>query len=1023
MLKSLAAWALSYRLIVIALALLTAVLGAWAFVNLPVDAYPNIAQTQVKVILKAPGMTPEEVESRVITPIEMEMLGIPGQAILRSSAKYAIADITIDFVDGTDIYWARQQVAERLSGVMGDLPPAVSGGMAPISTPLSDIFMFTIEGPLSLEEKRTLLDWTIRPALRTVPGVADVNALGGYVRTFEVRPDPIALASAGLGIADLQEAIERGNRNDGAGRLSQGEESLIVRAVGAIRSEADLQSMVIATRNGRIVRMGDVATVGTGSLTRYGAVTANGKGEAVQGLVIALRGADARAVVDGVKARVAELEKTLPQGTTIAVFYDRSDLIGRAVGTVEKALIEATILVIILLILFLGDWRAAAIVAATLPMSALVTFLMMRGMGLSANLMSLGGLAIAIGMLVDGAVVVVENIVERLNHAKDDGPPRLHHVYRATGEVVVPVSAGIVIIALVFLPLLSLEGLEGKLFAPVALTIIFALAGSLLIALTLVPVLASLGLKAGHHGEPWIMRKLTPRYRALLDGAFGRKRLVYGLAGLGLVLAGLAYGAVGKTFMPSMDEGSVIVQTAKLPTINLDQSVLGDTAVQQSLMKDVPEIAQIIARVGTDEIGLDPMSPNETDSFVVLKPQKEWRGDKAFVVDEIRKSLDRLPGIEPTFTQPIEMRVSEMLTGSRGDLAVKIFGPDLATLSDLAGQVQKILSKTRGASEVMTVANDHVDYLQLDIDRAAAGRFGMPIDQMQDTLRAQIEGVHAGVVADGQKRVPILVKGDETIRSDATRFADLPLRTPDGTVARVSDMARVERTEGPVKLDHENGSRYALVQAFVSGRDLVGYVDEARATVDREIKMPAGYRMVWGGQFENQQRASARLMLVIPAALLLILLVLLMTLRSMRASLLILANIPFAMVGGIISLWVSGQYLSVPASVGFIALLGIAVLNGLVLVAYFRQLREEGQSMAQAVRLGAERRLRPVLMTASITAFGLVPLMFATGPGSEIQKPLAIVVIGGLVSSTLLTLILLPILFERFGEGATEARS
>ncbi|QHD68356.1 CusA/CzcA family heavy metal efflux RND transporter [Sphingobium yanoikuyae] len=1023
MLKSLAAWALSYRLIVIALALLTAVLGAWAFVNLPVDAYPNIAQTQVKVILKAPGMTPEEVESRVITPIEMEMLGIPGQAILRSSAKYAIADITIDFVDGTDIYWARQQVAERLSGVMGDLPPAVSGGMAPISTPLSDIFMFTIEGPLSLEEKRTLLDWTIRPALRTVPGVADVNALGGYVRTFEVRPDPIALASAGLGIADLQEAIERGNRNDGAGRLSQGEESLIVRAVGAIQSEADLQSMVIATRNGRIVRMGDVATVGTGSLTRYGAVTANGKGEAVQGLVIALRGADARAVVDGVKARVAELEKTLPQGTTIAVFYDRSDLIGRAVGTVEKALIEATVLVIILLILFLGDWRAAAIVAATLPMSALVTFLMMRGMGLSANLMSLGGLAIAIGMLVDGAVVVVENIVERLNHAKDDGPPRLHHVYRATGEVVVPVSAGIVIIALVFLPLLSLEGLEGKLFAPVALTIIFALAGSLLIALTLVPVLASLGLKAGHHGEPWIMRKLRPRYRALLDGAFGRKRLVYGLAALGLVLAGLAYGAVGKTFMPSMDEGSVIVQTAKLPTINLDQSVLGDTAVQQSLMKDVPEIAQIIARVGTDEIGLDPMSPNETDSFVVLKPQQEWRGDKAFVVDEIRKSLDKLPGIEPTFTQPIEMRVSEMLTGSRGDLAVKIFGPDLATLSDLAGQVQKILSKTRGASEVMTVANDHVDYLQLDIDRAAAGRFGMPIDQMQDTLRAQIEGVHAGVVADGQKRVPILVKGDETIRSDATRFADLPLRTPDGTVARVSDMARVERTEGPVKLDHENGSRYALVQAFVSGRDLVGYVDEARATVDREIKMPAGYRMVWGGQFENQQRASARLMLVIPAALLLILLVLLMTLRSMRASLLILANIPFAMVGGIISLWVSGQYLSVPASVGFIALLGIAVLNGLVLVAYFRQLREEGQSMAQAVRLGAERRLRPVLMTASITAFGLVPLMFATGPGSEIQKPLAIVVIGGLVSSTLLTLILLPILFERFGEGATEARS
>jgi cobalt-zinc-cadmium resistance protein CzcA len=470
-----------------------------------------------------------------------------------------------------------------------------------------------------------------------------------------------------------------------------------------------------------------------------------------------------------------------------------------------------------------------------------------------------------------------------------------------------------------------------------------------------------------------------------------------------------------------MDEGSVIVQTAKLPTINLDQSVLGDTAVQQSLMKDVPEIAQIIARVGTDEIGLDPMSPNETDSFVVLKPQKEWRGDKAFVVDEIRKSLDRLPGIEPTFTQPIEMRVSEMLTGSRGDLAVKIFGPDLATLSDLAGQVQKILSKTRGASEVMTLANDHVDYLQLDIDRAAAGRFGMPIDQMQDTLRAQIEGVHAGVVADGQKRVPILVKGDETIRSDATRFADLPLRTPDGTVARVSDMARVERTEGPVKLDHENGSRYALVQAFVSGRDLVGYVDEAKAQVTAKVRLPAGYSIVWGGQFENQQRASARLMMVVPVALVLIFLVLLAALRSLRAALLILSNIPFAMVGGLISLWLSGEYLSVPASVGFIALLGIAVLNGLVLVAYFRQLRADGVGMAETVRLGAQRRLRPVLMTAGITAFGLVPLLFASGPGSEIQRPLAIVVIGGLITSTLLTLVLLPILFERFGESAGEA--
>ncbi len=1022
MLRSLVATALSYRLLVLALALTVAGLGAWAFVNLPVDAYPNIAQTQVKMILKAPGMTPEEVESRVITPIEMEMLGIPNQAILRSTAKYAIADITIDFTDGTDIYWARQQVAERLSGVLADLPASVSGGLAPISTPLSDVYMFTIEGPLNLQQKRDLLDWTIRPALRTVPGVADVNALGGYVRTFEVRPDPVALASAKLSIADLRGAIESGNRNDGAGRLTSGEESLIVRAVGAIRTVENLQSLVIASRDGRIIRLGDVAAVGTGSLTRYGAVTKNGNAEAVEGLVIALRGADARQVVDGVRTRLAEVQKTLPAGTHIDVFYDRSDLIGRAVGTVEEALLEATILVVVLLILFLGDWRAAAIVAATLPMAALITFLFMRGMGLSANLMSLGGLAIAIGMLVDGAVVVVENIVERLGRAHEEGHPRLNQIFQASSEVIVPVSAGIVIIALVFLPLLALQGLEGKLFAPVALAIVFALAGSLLLALTLVPVLSSFGLKSGHHGEPWVMRQLSPRYHALLATAFAHKRVVYGLAAAGLVIAGMAYGAVGKTFMPTMDEGSVIVQLTKLPSISLDQSVKGDLAVQRAL-RAVPEVQDVIARVGSDEIGLDPMGPNETDSFVRLKPQSEWRGDKDFVVGEMRKAIEGLPGIQPSFTQPIEMRVSEMLTGARGDLAVKIFGPDLATLGDLAGQVQHALSGISGASEVLTVANDSVDYLQLDIDRAAAGRFGMPVDQMQDALRAQVEGVRAGIVAEGQKRVPIVIRGDESLRSDPARFTDLQLRTPDGGLARVSDMARVETTQGPVKLDHENGSRFALVQAFVSGRDLVGYVDEAKAAVAAKVKLPAGYRIVWGGQFENQQRASARLMLVIPVALLLIFFVLLATLRSLRAAILILLNIPFAMVGGVVSLWASGEYLSVPASVGFIALLGIAVLNGLVLVAYFRQLLAEGYGMAEAVRQGAERRLRPVLMTAGITAFGLVPLLFASGPGSEIQRPLAIVVIGGLITSTLLTLVLLPILFERFGESAGETEN
>lgn len=1017
MLRFLVAWSLSYRLFVLALTLIVAGLGVWAYATLPVDAYPNIAQTQVKIILKAPGMTPEEVETRVIAPLEQEMLGLPNQAMLRSTAKYAIADITIDFIDGTDIYWARQQVGERLSGVMGEMPRGVEGGMAPISTPLSDVFMFTIDGPLSLAEKRELLDWTIRPALRTVPGVADVNALGGHVRTYEVRPNAVALAAARLSVDDLKTAIERGNRNDGAGRIAAGEEALIVRAIGAIRDAGDIEQMAIVAREGRIVRVGDVATVGAGSLTRYGGVTAHGTGEAVQGLVIALRGADARLVVAGIQARVAELQTAMPKGTRLTVFYDRSDLIGRAVHTVQKALIEATVLVVVLLILFLGDWRAAAIVAATLPMAALTTFLFMRGMGLSANLMSLGGLAIAIGMLVDGAVVVVENVVDRLNHTRDEAAPRLNVVFRATAEVIVPVSAGLVIIALVFLPLLSLQGLEGKLFAPVALTIMFALAGSLLLALTLVPVLASFGLKSGHHAEPWIMRQLGPRYAALLGGAFARKKLVYGLAGIALVLAGLAYGAVGKTFMPTMDEGAVVIQIAKLPSVGLDRSQALTTRVEKELMTQVPEVTGVISRTGTDEIGLDPMGLNETDMFVTLKPSAEWRGDREFVVAELRKVLEGMPGFDPSFTQPIEMRVAEMLTGARGDLAVKIFGPDLQTLADLAGKVQRVLQSTRGAAEVLTVANETIDYLQLDIDRAAAGRAGMPVDQFQDMLRAQLEGLPAGIVAEGQKRIPVMIRSTDGAREDATRFADLQLTTPTGELARVSDLARIEKTAGPIRLDHESGSRYALVQAFVSGRDLVGYVDDAKARVAAQIALPPGYRLEWGGQFENQQRAAARLMLVIPVALLLIFLVLYLTLKSLRGALLILANIPFAAVGGIVALWLTGEYLSVPASVGFIALLGIAVLNGLVMVAYFRQLREDGLPMAEAVRSGAERRLRPVMMTACITAFGLVPLLFATGPGSEIQKPLAIVVIGGLVTSTLLTLVLLPILYERFGES------
>ncbi len=1019
MLRRLIDFSLTQRVFMLLLAGLVAAIGGYAFRTIPIDAFPNVSPVQVKMILKAPGMTPEEVESRVISPLEMELLGIPRQTILRSAAKYAIADITLDFEDGTDIYWARQQVAERLATVQSDLPASVSGGLAPASTPLSDVFMFTIEGgDLTLEERRSLLDWTIRPALRTIPGVADVNALGGLVRTFEVVPDGSKLAAASLGVTDIIRAIEDNNRNDGAGRISEGEKALVVRSQGAIATPDDLSQIVLKTVNGRVLRLGDVAAVRIGSLTRYGAVTHDGQGEAVQGLVLSLRGADASALVASIRARLEELKPSLPDGVRLEVFYDRSHLITEAVGTVTKALLEATVLVIVLLLAFLGNIRAALVVAVTLPFAALVTFAMMRAFGMSANLMSLGGLAIAIGLIVDAAVVVVENTVERL-HAGDGRIPLLHQVYRAASEVATPVTSGIVIICLVFLPLLSLQGLEGKLFGPVALTIVFALSASLILSLTLIPVLSSFVLKQGGHGEPWLMRVLTRGYKAALGACLRFPAPVYGVAFTGLVAMVVAYTAVGKSFMPTMDEGSVIMQVTKLPSINLDASIAGDLLIQKRLMAKVPEIERIVARVGSDELGLDPMGLNETDAFLVLKPKHEWRvQDKEWLVAELRTAMSDLPGFEFAFTQPIEMRTSEMLTGARGDLAVKIFGPELNVLSDLAGQVQTTLSGITGASEVSTVANDSVDYLEVAVDRLAAGRTGLDVTRVQDELRAMVEGASAGIVAETGRRTQIVIRGNESVRRSPEEFQRMQLAAGDGGLVRVQDVAGVRRTAGPVKIDRENASRFAIVQAYVSGRDLVGFVEEAQKAVAEKVTLPGGYRLVWGGQFENQRRAATRLAIVVPIAIISIFGVLFATLRSVRQSLLILANVPFALVGGILALLLSGEYLSVPASVGFIALLGIAVLNGLVLVSYFNQLLAEGVPIERAVFEGAVRRLRPVLMTASIAALGLVPLLFATGPGSEIQKPLAIVVIGGLVTSTALTLILLPILFRRFGVAA-----
>jgi cobalt-zinc-cadmium resistance protein CzcA len=1017
MLAKLIEFALTQRLLMLILTLGLTAAGAIAYQSLPIDAFPDVSSTQVKIIVKAPGMTPEEVEARITAPIEVEMLGIPHQSGLRAVAKYALTDITVDFEDGTDIYWARQQVTERLNAVWPNLPPDVSGGMAPLTTPLGEMFMFTVDSDtLSLQERRSLLDWVIRPQLRTVPGVADVNALGGFVRSFEIVPDNARMYARGVAIDTLQQVLADNNRNGGAGRLSDGEGSLLVRAEGAFKTIEDVQNTVVRTELGMSVKVADVANVRIGSITRYGAVTSNGKGEVVEGLVLGLRGANAQKVVDGVKAKLAEIAPTLPKGVTTHVFYDRGSLVERAVHTVTKALLEAVVLVLILLVLFLGNFRAALTIAFILPLSALFTFLLMRYFDMSANLMSLGGLTIAIGMLVDAAVVVVENIVSHLADKKKTGTlPRMHVIYRAVREVSVPVTAGVLIIITVFLPLLTLQGLEGKLFTPVALTIMFALAGSLFLSLTVIPVLASFLLKEVSHEEPWLVRKALAAYEPILNWSLEHAKVIVIAAFVLLALTGLVYTQIGKTFMPTMDEGDIIIGVEKLPSINLQQSMVTDMNVQRAILSKVPEVKGVYSRVGSDELGLDPMGLNQTDNFLILKPMSEWRmKTKVELIDELRKVMAQMPGLAYSFTQPIDMRVNEMILGVRGDLAIKIYGPDLKVLNDKAQQIIKILESLEGSQDVYTPQNSGVQYLQIKIDRAAAGRLGLSIVEIETILHAQLEGKQVGIVQEGQRRTPVLIRGSESLRASPADFGNLMLTLSNGTNVPLSAVAKVERMEGPVKVDRERGVRMVVVTANIRNRDLVSFVEEAKQRVQAEVTLGEGYSIKLGGQFENQQRAAARLAIVVPVAIGLIFLLLFATFGSIKQALLILSNIPFAMIGGVFALWISGEYLSVPASVGFIALLGIAVLNGVVMVSYFNLLAAQGMDKLTIVVEGAKRRLRPVLMTASIAAFGLVPLLFATGPGSEIQRPLAIVVIGGLVTSTALTLVLLPIFYRRF---------
>ncbi|QXN24945.1 Cation efflux system protein CzcA [Shewanella putrefaciens] len=1010
MLPSVIRFSLTQRLFVLIVALILMLAGARAWFAIPLDAFPDISPTQVKIILKAPGMTPEEIEAQITVPIETELLGIPKQSILRSTTKYAISDITLDFEEGTDIYWARQQVSERLTAVWDSFPEGVSGGVAPMSTPLSEIFMFSLENPnLSLLERRQLLEWEIRPLLRTVPGVADVNILGGYAKSFSISPNPAAMAAAGVSFAALQQAIVENNHNEGAGKLTIGTDTIIVRSEGRIDDIDELKQLVIKADNAKVYRLQDLADIQIGHLARYGAVTKDGN-ETAEALIIALKDANTAQVVNNIKEKLAQISLTLPEGSQINTFYDRANLINTAIETISNALFEAVVLVIVLLALFLGNVRAALVVSLSLPLAALFTFLMMDHFNLSANLMSLGGLVIAIGMLVDSSVVVVENMVNLI--ATKQRLPRLHLIFRATKDVAIPVVSGTVIVIIVFSPLLTLSGLEGKLFTPVAITIVFAMLSALVLSLTVIPVIASYLVNEKAAKEPKAIEKLKHLYLGSLKACFGWQK-PFMLTAFSLLIVSLGlFSLVGKTFMPTLDEGDIILQLEKSPSISLDASIAIDKQIQQTLLSQIPEIKQMVARTGADEIGLDPMGLNETDVFLELAPRSEWRfATKEQLIDAIRTVLLKYPGVNFNFTQPIQMRVSEMLTGSIGDVAIKVFGNDIETLGKLTGEIEQLVTATQGSVDVKMAMIEGSPFINLTLDNELARGFGMSTIEFARYLKSQLEGVVVTEVLQGKKRTPVLIANNQAQISNINELQNQLLVMPDHSLKRLSDVAVLSYKQGPILIEREQGNRFSVITTNVQGRDIVGFVEELNSKIAKEIKLPSGYSVSFGGEFENQQRATSNLLLVIPIAIALITLILFTTFGSLAKSGLILANVPFAMMGGIVSLYLSGEYLSVPASVGFIALLGVAVLNGVVMVSYYEQTKYLFGSLRERVEQGAARRLRPILMTATTAMFGLIPLVFATGPGAEIQKPLAIVVIGGLLTSTITTLYLLPMLY------------
>lgn len=1031
--------AIAQRWLVMLLVLGMAALGVYNYQRLPVDAVPDITNVQVQINTAAPGYSPLETEQRISLPLETAMAGLPQLDQTRSLSRYGLSQITVTFKDGTDIYFARQLVSERLQEARGRLPKDVFPALGPISTGLGEIYLWTVETregakkpdgtPYTPTDLRDIQDWIIKPQLRTVPGVTEINSIGGYAREYQVAPHPDKLASYGLSVRDVVAALERNNGNSGAGYIERNGEQLLVRAPGQLATMEDIANVVLTSADGIPVRVRDIGEVLEGRELRTGAATENGR-EVVLGTVFMLIGQNSRTVSRAVDARMEQINRSLPEGVHAVTVYDRTTLVDKAIATVRTNLLEGAVLVVAVLFAFLGNLRAALITAMVIPLSMLFTFTGMVSYKVSANLLSLG--ALDFGIIVDGAVVIVENCVRRLAHAQAVlGRPltrgeRMDEVFAAARESRRPLLYGQLIIMAVYLPIFAFSGVEGRMFHPMALTVVIALFGAMVLSMTFVPAAVALFIgERVSEKDNAVMRTAARWYAPVLDRALANKPVVLAFAAVAVLLSALLATRMGSEFVPSLDEGDIALQTLRIPGTSLTQSVTMQRQMERKLMKEFPEIERVFARIGTAEVASDPMPPNSADGFIMFKPRAQWpkpRKTREQLEAAIRASVEQLPGNSYEFSQPIQLRFNELISGVRSDVAVKVFGDDMAVLNQTAAQISAVLEKVPGASEVKVEQTSGLPVLTVAVDRAKLARYGLNSADVQDTVAAAVGGQQAGDVFQGDRRFDIVVRLPEQMRSDLDAIRRLPIALPGKDFIPLGEVAALDIAPGPNQVSREQGKRRVVVSANVRGRDIGSFVADAELAIARQVKLPAAYWITWGGQFEQLQSAVERLKLVVPAALLLVLGLLFAMFGNLKDGLLVFSGIPFALTGGIAALALRGLPLSISAAVGFIALSGVAVLNGLVLISFIRGLREEGRTVDEAVREGALARLRPVLMTALVAALGFVPMALATGTGAEVQRPLATVVIGGILSSTALTMLVLPLLYRLAHGGLRAAR-